>query len=167
MKLEHVVALAVRLFAIALALYALKNGITTLPYFQEQEFEVASYLYILLMFGFLLLSIYLWFFPLTVSSRIATFEGNGVTEAASATANEIQVVGFNILGMYLLFNVVSDIVYWLTIWFIGNRNNNIDITPTASQISSMIATGVELVFAVALLLGASGITRVINKLRYS
>lgn len=167
MKLEHIVALAVRLFSIAVAIYALRNGISLVPYFQEQGWDNASYAYLALMVGLLLLSLYLWYFPLTVSGRLMTFKGDGIKEVTSASAKEIQAVGFTILGMYLLFNVISDIVYWLTIWFIGNRNSNIDITPTADQISSIIATGVELVFAVALLLGASGITRVINKLRYS
>jgi len=167
MKLEHIVALAARLFALAVAIYALRNGISLVPYFQEQGWETASYAYLVLMVGLLLLSFYLWYFPLCVTSRLVTFKGDGVTEATSASAKEIQAVGFTILGMYLLFNVISDIVYWLTIWFIGNRNINIDVTPTADQISSIIATGVELVFAVTLLLGATGITRVINKLRYS
>jgi len=167
MKLEHIVALAVRLFSIAVAIYALRNAISLVPYFQEQGWGTASYAYLALMVGLLLLSVYLWYFPLTVSSRLVTFKGDGIAEAKSASAKEIQDVGFTILGMYLLFNVISDVTYWLTIWFIGNRNSNIDVTPTADQISSMIATGVELVFAVTLLLGAAGITRLINKLRYS
>lgn len=164
MKLEHIVALAVRLFSIAVAIYALRNGISLVPFFNEQGWEIASYAYLTLMAGLLLLSLYLWYFPLTVAGRLVTFKGDGITEAGSASAKEIQVVGFTILGMYLLFNVISDVVYWLIIWFIGNRNSNIDVTPTADQVSSMFATGVELVFAVTLLLGAAGISRVINKL---
>ena len=166
MRLEHIVGLAVRLFSIVLAIYALRNGVSLVPYFQEQGWNAALYSYLALMVGLLLVSIYLWYFPLTVSSRLVAFRGEGATDAGSASSSEIQTVGFTVLGMYLLFNVVSDIIYWLTILFIGNRNNNVDFSLSADQISGMVATCVELVFSVALLLGASGITKTINKIRY-
>ena len=166
MKLEHIVALAVRLFAIALAVYALRNGISLVPYFHDQEWQIASYAYAALVACFLLLAIYLWYFPLTVSRRLVAFREPGEADIGSATSDELQIIGFTILGIYLLFYVLSDVIYWGFIWFISNRNQGVPIELSLEQVASMLSTAIELVFVLFLILGAKGIVRLIRKLRY-
>lgn len=166
MKLEHIVGLAVRLFSIALAIYALRNGITLVPYFQEQDWQLASYSYLALMACLLLIALYLWFFPLTIAKRLVSFKEPGQADVGSATAEEVEVIGFTILGLYLLFNVLSDLVYWGSIWFISSRNRDIPIELSLDQVSLMVATGVELIFVLFLLLGSKGISRLLRRFRY-
>ncbi len=165
MKLEHIVGLAVRLFSIALAVYILRDAISLVPYFREQGWNSVSYSYLALMISLLFLSVYLWYFPLAVSKRLVTFREAEGPKASSVTAEEVQTIGFTILGMYFLFNVLSDVVYWLTVWFLSSRNHGIPMNSPWDQIPSIVTTGIEFVFALGLLFGASGLTKFIRKIR--
>jgi len=166
MKLEHIVGLAVRLFSIALAIYVLRNGIALVPYFQAEHTQLLSYAYLFLMICLLLTALYLWYFPLTIAKRLVSFKEPGQADVASATADEVQVIGYTILGLYLLFDVLSDIAYWGFIWLVSSRNQDIPIELSLEQRSSVVATGVELVFVLFLLLGAKGISQLIRRFRY-
>ena len=165
MKLEHIVALAVRLFAIAIAIYAIRDGLSYLVMFLGQEQQGVSFLFGGVIAVLLLLAIYLWLFPLTVARGLVKFREPGEAEITSASAHQIQVVGFTILGIYLLFYVVSDVFYWFVIWFVSQREHAVPEL-SLDQIASMISTFVELVFVLFLLLGASGISRALSKWRY-
>ena len=112
MKLEQIVALAVRLFALVIAIYALRNGVSLAPYFYDQGWQGESYIYAGIMASLIILAITLWKFPLIVARGLVNFRGTGETNAASASAEQIQVIGFTILGLYLLFGVLSDVVNW-------------------------------------------------------
>lgn len=166
MKLEHIVGLAVRLFSIVLVLYALRNAISFFPYYYEQGWQAEAYAYLALMIFFLFLALFLWHFPLTIAKRFVSFKDSGENCVTSATAEQLQIVGFTTLGIYLLFHVLSDVVYWLSILVISNRNKSIPSEISTDQLSNMIATGIELIFVLFLLLGANGITQLLHKLRY-
>lgn len=166
MKLEHIVGLAVRLFSITLALYALRNAISFFPYFYDQAWRTEAYAYLALMVFFLFLALFLWHFPLTIAKRLITFKDSGEDCVDSVTADQLQIVGFTTLGIYLLFNVLSDVVYWLSILFISNRNKSVTTELSPDQLSNMVSTGIELIFVLFLLLGTTGITHLLRKLRY-
>ena len=64
-----------------------------------------------------------------------------------------------LIGLFLLFYVVSDFIYWITI-VIANKNLH------SEEIGVMVATVAEFIFATSLVLGSDGWIRVIRKLRY-
>ena len=165
MKLEHIVALAVRLFAIALALYAIRDGVSFFTFFLEQGRESVSYYYASGMLLLVVLAIILWKFPLTVARGLVKFREPGETELSSASDNKIQVIGFSILGLFLLFHVVSDITYWSVVWLVSQRSTSVPEL-SLDQIAQMVATAIELVFVLFLLFGARGISRYLHKWRY-
>ncbi|HFD31944.1 MAG TPA: hypothetical protein ENJ28_04425 [Gammaproteobacteria bacterium] len=165
MKLEHIVALAVRLFAIAIALYAIRDGASFIAMFLEQERQTASYLFGAVMALLIFLAIVLWMFPLTVARGLVKFREPGDVDITSASAQQIQVVGFTILGIYLLFFVVSDVFYWMVIWFVSQRAHELPEL-SLDQIARMVATVVELIFVLFLIFGAGGIARALRKFRY-
>ena len=123
MKPEHVVALAVRLFAVAIALYAIRDGVSYFAMFQQRELQSASFWFGGLVAFLLILAILLWKFPLTIAKGLVNFGEPKEGDITSTTAQQVQVIGFTILGIYLLFFVVSDIFYWLVIWFVSQRNH--------------------------------------------
>lgn len=166
MKLEHIVALAVRLFAIAVAIYTLRTGISLVPYFYDQEWVGASYSYAGLMLTLFLISVGLWMFPLTIARRLVAFREPGEVDVKSASVDQIQTIAFSVLGLYLLYYVLSDIVYWGFILFISLRDNVIPIELSINQIGLILATVVELIFVLFLLLGARGIVMLLRKFRY-
>jgi hypothetical protein len=136
------------------------------PYFYDQEWEGASYSYAGLMLTLLLLSVGLWMFPLTIARGLVAFRDPGDVEVKSANADQIQTIAFSVLGLYLLYHVLSDIVYWGFILFISLRNNAIPIEISIEQIGLMLATAVELIFVLFLLLGARRIVTLLRKFRY-
>jgi len=113
-----------------------------------------------------LLLFFFWYFPLTVATKLVNFRGAGGTEVSKASAEQIQLIGFTVLGLYLMFYVVSDIVYWISILIISGRDSIIPIEISADQKALMVATIIEFIFASYLLLGSKGIARLIRKFRY-
>lgn len=166
MKLEHIVALAVRLFAIVLGLYALRNGVSLVPFFHGQEWEGASYLFAGGMAVLFLVAVYLWKYPFTVSRGLVAFKEPGDVEVESATASQLEVAGFTILGLYLAFSVLSDLSYWAIIWFVSQRNSDFQVELSIEQIAGMVATAIEFIFVLFLLLGAKRMRALLRQLRY-
>ena len=166
MILDDIVALAVRLFAVVLAIYALRNGVSLVPFFHEQGWQSSSYFLAAIMVVLLILAVVLWKFPLAVARGLVGFRNRGEAEVVSTNAEQIQVVGFTVLGMYLLFYVVSDVVYWGSILLIGQRNPELLLEVTPEQKGLMAATIIEFIFALFLLLGANRIVDLIKKFRY-
>ncbi len=80
--------------------------------------------------------------------------------------NQVQFAAFTVLGIYLLFHVVSDIVYWATILFVTFRDSSVPIQISLEQKGQMFATVIEFIFVCYLLLGTSGIIKLIHRLRY-
>ncbi len=166
MKLEQIVALAVRLFAIVVAIYAIRNGVSMSSFFYNQGWSGESYIYAGVMASLIVISIGLWKFPLTVARGLVKFREDKEADETSINAEQIQVVGFTILGLYLLFGVISDLVYWGVIWFVAQRNTDIPIEINLDQKALMVSTFFELVFVLFLLLGASMISKILQRARY-
>jgi len=166
MKLEHIVALAVRLFAIVLGLYALRNGVSFVSYFNEQELAGASYYYAAGMVILFLAAGFLWKFPLTVSRGLVAFKEPGAVEVKSATASQLEVAGFTILGLYLAFSVLSDFSYWAVILLVSQRNPDVPIELSLEQVAGMVATGIEFIFVLLLLLGTKRMRELLHQYRY-
>lgn len=166
MKLEHIVAVAVRLFAIVVAIFALRNGVSSGPYFYQQGWHITSYAYISLMALLVLFAVYLWFFPLSVTNKLLSFKKKDEVEDQTVSYEQIQFVAFTILGIYLLFHVVSDIVYWAVIFTVSMRDSNIPVEISLDQKGQMFATVIEFIFVIYLLLGANGIIKLFHRLRY-
>jgi hypothetical protein len=166
MKLEQVVAIAVRLFALVVLIYSIRNGVSLVPYFYEQGWEGESYFFAAAMVLLFIVSILLWKFPLSVARGLVKFKEPGEADAPSVSAEQIQIVGFSILGLYLLFYVLSDIVYWVIIWFANQRNTTVSIELPIDQIGAMVSTVIEFIFVLFLLVGGKRIAEVLRKVRY-
>jgi hypothetical protein len=166
MKLEHIIALIVRLFSIVLVVYALRNGITFVPFLYGQGDLLQANIFAGLMVSILIIAIVLWKFPLTVARNLVAFREPGNIEIESVSENQIQVVAFSVLGLYFLFYVVSDIVYWFYLWLVSQRDPEIPMEFSIDQKGQMVSTAIEFVFVLFLLLGSKRIAELLRKSRY-
>ena len=166
MKLEEIVALAVRLFAIVLGLYALRSSVSFVPYFQAKGLESASYYYAAGIAILFLAALFLWKFPFTVSRGLLSFKETGVVEVKSATAKQLEVAGYTILGLYLAFSVISDLSYWAVIWLASQRNPDVPMELSLEQVAGMVSTGIEFIFVLFLLLGTKRMRDLLHRFRY-
>lgn len=165
MKPDQLIALAVRLFAIWLFLFTVRQLVQMVVVFQTNGAEAPQLIFIGFCLFLLALTAFMWFSPFTVSKGISTFHAEPA-EQQSWTSDEVYGVGFVLLGTMLLFFAISDAVYWLfyLIWIhsqaAGTRELDLD------QKGAIFATALELVFAIGLILGSRGLSRLIHRFRY-
>ena len=107
MKLEHVLALVVRLFAIALAIQALKTAVNVIVFLKTSESSFTSFAYIATIISLLLLSIILWKFPTLIARKTANYPSIEENEINTVDSEKLLQVGLIILGTYFLYYVTS------------------------------------------------------------
>jgi hypothetical protein len=160
------VAIGIRLFAIALAIYSLKNFPGMYMYFDNQNDQSAAYLYAGLFLFILLLAALLWHFPLSVASKIIPQTGNNET-TVSWSEKDLLTVGLILIGVYLFYYVISDAIYWLYILNVSHSFTGMEIELNIDQKARIYSTAVEFFLSLSLIIGARGISNAIWYLRHA
>lgn len=166
MTKEQIFGLAVKLFAIFLFVYGLRSltGVIqiadTASGYSGIWWVAAGYLFI-----FVSLALLLWFFPVSVARRILPKDDRKVGEA-DFSLNDIDVVAYSILGVWLLATTIPDVIYWLLVLATLEHKGLIPYM-THTRIASVIATLIQFGIGVWLMLGAKGLRGLIRKLRYA
>jgi hypothetical protein len=166
MNLAPFTALAVRLFAISLAIYTLNNAIKVNSYIQASQSDYAAVTYIGTVISLALLSFVLWKFPLLVARGISNFSPLDENELDTPASDKLLQTGLIILGFYFLFYVVSDLFYWGFILISIQREVNPTIEFSTADKASIFTTIVEMIFVLFLIFGSKVIVQAVNKLRY-
>lgn len=164
MNRKEVVAVAVRLFSIVLFLYGLKYFLQSITVFFEQgDLEIAAYVYTGFSILIALIALLFWLFPYTIASVVLPKKPLK-TGAVNWNCGNVLSCSFIILGMYFLYYVITDAVYW---FYVINYSNNFGIAMelTSDNRASIFSTVIEFVMSVFLILGSSGIARLILKMR--
>jgi hypothetical protein len=107
----------------------------------------------------------LWKFPFTISRFI--YSPNNDLKSEAWSKDEVYIAGFVIVGVYCLYNALSDIIYWGLYLIALNRYDRNFEAIGALEISSMITTVFEFALALVLILGASGLKNILYKIRYA
>ena len=164
MKPEHIIAVLVRLFAIALILVVVRDMIAAL-WVVDDSVYLRKYAYIFLFGGAVIfISIILLKFPLSVAKRIYPFRLEDEPKH-SLNSDDFYHLGFILLGVYLLFYVLSDGVFWIAFTLYSGEEKLYSPLVSLENKASMITTVVELFIALFLILGAKGITNTIKAIR--
>jgi hypothetical protein len=166
MKPEQILAVAVRLFAIALGIYLLNmlKGYAALVAGKQFDFATLTYLVTMLCLG--ILAILLWKFPVVVAKGISGFSLQGEKEITTLKYEELLQIGLIVLGMYLLFNVISDLSYWLIVGLLIARDHQSGYVLLAGDKASIVVTFIELAFVMVVLLGNNKLAKIFRRLRY-
>lgn len=168
MSREDVVAIASRLMAVYL-LVSLSRGVVDVIQIIGEGMHWAP-LQLSVMFLQLLAATVLWFFPLSVARALlpAMSEPRSETHIGPSLALSL---GLTLIGAWFVVNALVDAGYWIGI-YLHMKANPIDVLSNASLFrvpdttASIIATVVQLVIGVALVLGAAGLQRLIFRMRY-
>lgn len=164
---SQVVAVVVRLFSVGLAIYAIRYTGGWITFYEEYPPQ-ELFLYLATgLFVPLFIAAFLWRFPLFIASRLIKGDGTSI-DHEPLTAKAAYCVGFVLLGFLLLFWTISDLVYWLVFFFNASRLDDYYQTTlqTAEPLASFIATLVELVLALYLIVGAKKLAAFFHKLRH-
>ncbi|MES9971576.1 MAG: hypothetical protein ABW092_16205 [Candidatus Thiodiazotropha sp.] len=166
MSKEEITAIAVRLFAIALAIYGLNNLPGMIAYFDQEQIQGAVYAFTGIIVLILIIALLLWYFPVFIAAKIIPKSSQSNT-ATQWNREELLSTGIIIIGIYFLFYVVSDIIYWFYIWKYSISFEGTPIEMNTHQLASIFATVGELFIVIMILFGSKGIANFITKLRYA
>jgi hypothetical protein len=160
-KPEHVVAIALRLFAIALTLYTVSSFVgSAWVFLASGSNNGASVLVVVVTVLMLAVAFLLWRFPLWIASKLVRFNDSINKISSSISVDELQTMAFTVLGIYLLLKGLTAGIYWV---FLFNALRGYDID--ARQWASMLMTIAEILLACFLVFGAKGLTVLISKVR--
>lgn len=165
MPKEQVVGIAVRLFAIFLALETIRYASSLLPYAASPPPNNISLGFIATLLFFPLLAAFLlWRFPLAVATNLIP-DIKKQEQHSSLGANDIQVIAFSVMGLWVLTTAIRDIFYWVT--FVYQIKNSGLGNPTLSpeNVGNIVSTVVELVIGFWLLFGSKGLVGIIRRAR--
>ena len=166
MKAEEVIALAVRIFAIALAIYSIRELSAVIWVIERDEFAAGAKVAVYIIGTVtLVISVLLWKFPLTVASHLYTPSDKDNREPRWG-ATDLYYCGFILIGIVFLLRALSDGLYWaLYIFWLADEASDI-YRIDADQKAAMAATIIEFLFGVLLILGHQGITKLVYFIRF-
>ncbi|MGA9827946.1 MAG: hypothetical protein WBQ57_06360 [Rhodanobacteraceae bacterium] len=166
MSREDYIAIAARLFAVYIVfatVLQIPAAVETLSH--DQGIGWAG-LYALVLLVSLAICAFLWFFPLTVARKLLPVMKEPRSEQ-SINASIGLSLGLTLIGVWFLAQGAMRSIYWLAlIVWTKQQNEQTGFLWRPSQIASMATTVFELGAGASLILGSSGLRRLIYKLRY-
>ena len=167
MNIEKLVAVFVRIFAVALGIYLAFMAISWIPFLMMEPFNKTGYFVLLACFIALLIAIYCWVFPNVVARKLISAESHDEVKMTAITAEELQIVAFTTLGLFLLYDVLAEITYWSLRYYRASLvDNPYQGMNERSNFPEMLAfIIVKVVFVITLLFGRKGITKLLLKIR--
>lgn len=168
MKSSHYLAIAVRLFAIVLFIFSLRQSTSLVEVFLSDSINgmPVSTLFIAgTVLIPLIVSLLLWFFPLSVSKSILKPEIDLPIEPINSTI--ILTVFVLAIGLYVFYYAFVDLVYWAVLWNMESHSqySMAPLSLTEDNKANMVATALELVISIGLILKAK--TLASNMLRFA
>ena len=165
MSREDIVAIASRLFAIFVALYALSLLTSTFQVLATNQITSGAFAGIVaVLLVMLVVALLLWFFPLTIARKLLPVMKEPRSEQSIGFSNALSLA-LTIMGFWLLTKAMVDSVYWLILLAQVHEAPNFEWSP--DQKASIAATGIRLLLSLWLIFGAVGINRLISRLKYA
>lgn len=165
MSREDVIAVAVRLFAIHL-LFGILHQIPAAADMMlvDDDLRWGLLFGVTLVAGFALCA-FLWVFPLTIARRLLPAMREPRSER-SIDAGLAMTLGITLMGFWFLANALLDAIYWLVFVVQAKRQGLESFHLTPDRWAGYATTVAQFVLALVLLLGASGIRNLIERLRH-
>lgn len=165
MRPIHVAATIVRLFAICLALYSFIMLLNSWMFAVASETPMLSLFSVAVPIAFLIISVVLWNFPVSISRKITGIPEAIDGEEVSFKHDEFLSICLFTLGVYFLYNIVGDSVYWISL--LNNQEYSAyQERMGIDQIAALWSLLVKALFTLVLLLGNRTIVNLFNRLRY-
>ena len=165
MHKEQIVGVAVRLFAVFLVIYVLRNASEIMPYLADSSpYKISvTFLFLIVLFP-ILAAVLLWLFPLTIAAKIIP-DIKAKKPPKTLEGGEIELVAFSILGLWVLTGAIPDIFHWGTFVYMVKNSEAARVELSPDNIGNIVATVVELVIGFWLLFSSKGIIGILRRLR--
>lgn len=167
MTKKQIVGLAIRLAAIYIVIYIIRDGTAFIynTYNAGEGMERWVIFSSLTTSIFLLIAILIYKFPLSLAGKLLQKDANEELKW-NASFKDIEVGTYIILGIFVLVTAIPDIFYWGIVWF-QTANSKIPVAGLSiEQNANIVVTILELVIGFVLVFGASTIRETIYRVRY-
>ena len=164
MSPHQVVAVGVRLFAIWLAIYALRVAPGFLVQVRKYDDQFAIGLTIATVPIVLGVLIVLWFFPRTIARRL--LPGSPPPEPPVISPDAWFAVGCSLLGLWVLSDAIPALVKYFMFLYLDQRSGGATSLP-AGWHAGAVSYVVHLLIGFWLLLGAKGVRKLVMWARYA
>lgn len=164
MKSSHYLAIAVRLFALMLFIYGLRQMFPVLELIllgTVNGMEVSPFFVIVASIIPISFSIVLWLFPLSVSASILKPEMD--LDVLPLSQRDCLVVLLIGLGLYTLYLSISDSIFWLYLLHMSSLNNP-SLDMRVEDKANLVISLLEVTVSVCLILKAKAIATVMLKI---
>ena len=170
MKNQDIATTITKLGGIALIIYAILNAASYTPYLVAKPEDIQTIdvitVYLSKVGLPILIGIYLIYFGrLLIRRHIPN------TETESETLANFEKTALSVMGVYLLYYAISDktahivYLYKINLMIKNGAPIGLDETMSADTFSAIIATIVEIIFSLWLILGSGGMVNLFNRLR--
>lgn len=169
MNSHDVLKTAIKAGGLALLIYSAIQATSSLPLFLEHakkaEFDfpivsITATFVIPIIFGLLL-----WLFPAPIANTI--IKKDLPANSQERFLSGIEKIAVRVLGLYLLYHGITDFVSQYASYHHATEmfGKNVNFSGKERYTIGFIVTGVEILLALLLMLGATGITNVLRKAR--
>lgn len=164
MKYSHYLAIAVRLFAIALFISGLERLIPAIQLVitgTVNGMTASLLLTIMLALIPMTISLILWYFPLSVTYAILKPESD--KEIPPLPRENLLAVALITLGLYTFYYAISDSLFWLYILHMSS-NPESNLYMGTEDKANLVISLIELILALALVFRSGKISAIVLKL---
>jgi len=167
MKSSHYLAIAVRLFAIALFIYGLRQLLPIIELVISGSINgmvVSPFFAVVIALIPIVFSIVLWTFPLSLSRSILKTDMD--REVAPLSQDNWLVVILIGIGLYTLYYGLVDSIYWIYILHISSENamSDVPLLMGAGDRANLVISIMEVVTSMIIILRSKTISNLILKI---
>ncbi len=158
MKIQNYLAVIIRLFAIALAVFALRFIEPILMMlFSSSPIDMRPSTMIMLVSVFMpfMIALVLWFFPMSVANKIVREDMRGEMNAVGSV--EMLMVLLIGLAFYFLFGGIVDLIYWFSYSSIADSLGEISSVDIKAK-ATLLSMGAQMLIAMLLLFKSKSIS---------
>lgn len=164
MKKEEIVGLAVRMFAIYIAISTLGNLGNLIAFSKMGATQEVTFGFLAPAVGIpLVVAVLLWLFPLTIARKLLPKTTEETPGKSQVTLAEYQAVAFSVLGMWLLAEYIPTVFYWFG--YARYLNSHPDVSLTLKEYGKVASTFGGIIIGLWLLFGARGIVGILRYAR--
>ncbi|MFT7559476.1 MAG: hypothetical protein ACI93R_001387 [Flavobacteriales bacterium] len=166
MKAHHYLGIAIRLFSIGLFIYSinqLARFTGSLTYGTADGIEVSAILTGVIYVPWLLASIFLWYFPLTIAKNIIPPEVD--IKPTPISSHAALSVCISVISLYFIYNSITDGLYWLMFWnfTMGLEASGVAFTLEPENKANIYTTVIEFLVATILFINAKRVAHIAGK----
>ena len=166
MKPIHVVGTIVRLFAVCLVIYLANLAIFTISLGAVNESTNLMMFSLLLIFAIFIVACFMWFFPISISRKLTGIPVSKDDENFTISEIEFAAVCFFTLGLYFLYGLIGEGVYWVKI-LNDPMFQEVQSELSPDQRATLWAFGFRGIFTVFLLFGNQVLIKFFRRLRHA